>query len=313
MTDPNVQAARVVGRRAELGWFDVEFIMYGCAYFQNGKMYYKVSSQAEDIYRFAENATVENLYTSNVLRHTEKCAVPSGMHDLIANDVKKDLARELQKRYSAEFFSELNVLAKYTQSDHAAEILWEMAEQLEGVFSEEKIDQFEMLVQYACRHHSIHFDTYQNIMKWIAEERKNMDDNWVSKSFYEKRIYGFAYEKDGTIKYVDNVLSSYVYEKAEQLEQNGYLITPILSHTYWYDQPRRTSEILCDFRALLAEQYDTRYIEKIKKIRDNKTKMNENEFMSLLKTVRNNYGDHAAETVLRYGYTWGILKSEKMK
>lgn len=307
MTDPNIQAARVVGRRAELGWFDVEFIMYGCAYLQHEKVYYKVSSQAEDIYHFAETAAVENIYTSNVFRYTEKCAVPSGMCDLIANDVKKDLARELKKRYSISFFKILNDLAERTQDNCAAQLLYREAEQLEGIFSEEKIDQFEMLVQYAYRHHSISFDTYQNIMKWIIEERKNMEDDWVSKNFYEKTIYGFAYEKDDHIKYVDNVLQSYVYEKAEQLEQNGYLITPILSHTYWYEQPRRTSEILQEFRVLLVEQYDMSYIEKIKKIRDNKTRINKNEFMGLLEMIKNTYGDHAASTILRYGYTWGVL------
>lgn len=307
MTDPNIQAARVVGRRAELGWFDVEFIMYGCAYLQHEKVYYKVSSQAEDIYHFAETAAVENIYTSNVFRYTEKCAVPSGMYDLIANDVKKDLARELKKQYSISFFKILNDLAERTQDNCAARLLYREAEQLEGIFSEEKIDQFEILVQYAYRHHSINFDTYQNIMKWIIEERKNMEDDWVSKNFYEKTIYGFAYEKDNHIKYVDNVLQSYVYEKAEQLEQNGYLITPILSHTYWYEQPRRTSEILQEFRALLVEQYDMSYIEKIKKIRDNKTRINKNEFMGLLEMIKNTYGDHAASTILRYGYTWGVL------
>ena len=47
--DANFQAAEDVGRRAELGYFDVEFTMYGCAYLNpaDHKMYYKVSSKAE--------------------------------------------------------------------------------------------------------------------------------------------------------------------------------------------------------------------------------------------------------------------------
>lgn len=305
--DPNVQAARVAGRRAELGWIEVEFIMYGCAYLQDGKVHYKVSSQAEDIYRFAESAAVDKIYTSNVLRYSEKCAVPSGMRDLIASDVKKDLARELKKRYSAEFFGVLGALAERTQSNHAADLLWNEADQLEGVFSEEKIDRFESLVQYAYIHHGIDANVYQNLMRWIHEERKNMDDNLVSKDFYEKTVYGFIYEKNGLKKFVDNGLSSYVYEKAEQLEQEGYLITPVLSHTYWHAQTRRISEVMNEFRTLMADVYDDDYMEKLKEIRRNNANISMDEFYELLERIKNTYGEHAAKTVLRYGYVWGVL------
>lgn len=308
MADPNVEAARVVGRRAELGWFDVEFIMFGCAYLQDGKLHYKVSSQAEDIYRFAESAVADNIYTSNVMRYTQKCAVPSGMRDLIANDVKKDLARKLQKCYTAEFFEILNELAEKTRDNCAAKLLWNEAEQLEGVFSEEKINRFEILVQYAYRHHGIDSGTYHGLMKWIHEERRNMDDNIVSKDFYEKTVYGFGYEKNGCIKYVDNVLLSYVYEKAEQMEQEGYLITPILSHTYWYEQTRRVSEILREFRELLETEYDAVYMNKLKEIRKNKVTVGIDEFNDMITKIKNHYGEHAADTVMRYGYIWGVLR-----
>ena len=36
----DLQVAEDVGKKAELGWFDVEFTMYGCAYLNDGKMYY---------------------------------------------------------------------------------------------------------------------------------------------------------------------------------------------------------------------------------------------------------------------------------
>lgn len=313
MADPNVEAARVVGRRAELGWFDVEFIMYGCAYLQNGKVYYRVSSQAEDIYLFTKKAAIENVFTSNVLKFTEKCSVPSGMRDLIANDVKKDLARQLKKMYPVEFFNILSDLAKRTESDVAATLLWEEAEQLEGIFIEEKINQYELLVQYAMYHHSINANTYQSIMKWICEERKNMDENVVSKDFCEKTIYGFAYEKDEKIKYIDNVLQSYILEKAEQLEQEGYLITPILSHTYWYEQTRRISEILNEFRSLLKDVYDSAYMEKIRMLRDIKVTSDIGTFHTLVNDTRLTYGNAAADTLTRYGNVWDVQRCNVIK
>ncbi len=59
---------------------------------------------------------------------------------------------------------------------------------------------------------------------------------------------------------MDNALKAYVYEKAEQLEQEGRLITPMLSHTYWYEQTDRLSEVLREFRELLSKTYDKKLI-----------------------------------------------------
>lgn len=310
MADPNVEAARVVGRRAELGWFEVEFIMFGCAYLLDGNVHYKVSSQAEDIYHFVESAAVEKIYTSNVLRYSEKCSVPSGMHDLIATDVKKDLARELRRRYSPAFFAELQNLAESTEQNGAVDLLWEEADALEGVFSEEKLDEFEMLVAYAYMHNGVDLPTYRNLMKWIHEERKNMDDRPISKDFYEKTIYGFAYEKDGSIKYVDNVLLSYIYEKMEQIEQEGYITTPILSHTFWFEQNRQTAQVVREFKALMEEKYDRAYMEKIKAIRKSRAMISEEDMLQQIASVQEQYGEHAARTMLRYAYNRGLLKRE---
>lgn len=49
----DMQVALDVAQRAELGWFDIEFTMYGCAYWQNGKRYYKLSAYNEKIYDFS--------------------------------------------------------------------------------------------------------------------------------------------------------------------------------------------------------------------------------------------------------------------
>jgi len=309
MDDSNVMAARVVGRRAELGWFDVDFTMHGCAYLQNGKVHYKVSSQAEDIYQFAETAALEKIYTSNVLSCKEKYPVPSGMKDLIAADVKKKLARELKKRYPIGFFEMLNDMAERTIDDNAAEQLWKETEELEGIFSEKDMDQFEVRVQYVYRHHGINESSYHNLMKWIREERKNMDDNIISKALHEKTVYGFAYEKDGRIRYVDNALKAYVYEKAEQLEQEGMLITPMLSHTYWYEQTGRLSEVLREFRELLSKTYDKAYMQLLKEIRNNRAGITKEEFEELLRKAREHYGEDAANTILRYGCRWGTVCS----
>ena len=60
--DMNVRVAEEVGEKAELGYFDTEFTMYGCAFLnpQDGKMYYKVSSLAITTFVLSSDLTFDN-------------------------------------------------------------------------------------------------------------------------------------------------------------------------------------------------------------------------------------------------------------
>ena len=52
----DLQVAMDVAKRAELGWFDVEFTMYGTCFSQDGQRYFRVSAQADKIYDWIETA-----------------------------------------------------------------------------------------------------------------------------------------------------------------------------------------------------------------------------------------------------------------
>ena len=77
----DIQVAEDIGKKAALGYFDVEFTMYGCAYW-DGERKYKISPNKEDIYRFIEEANLKEIYPSNVMQYTERCPVPSGMKEI---------------------------------------------------------------------------------------------------------------------------------------------------------------------------------------------------------------------------------------
>ena len=117
--------AEEVGQMSELGYFDAEFSMYGCAYLENGKRYYKVSPDAADIYRFIEQSNLRNIFPSNVIQYTKKCAVPAGMQEVIAQDVKVELAKQLAENFPIEFFETLYRLADQVTEDRASALLWQ--------------------------------------------------------------------------------------------------------------------------------------------------------------------------------------------
>jgi len=307
--DANLQAAEDFGRMAELGFMDIEFSMYGCTYLNpaDGKMYYKVSSRAENIFEFIENASQENIYASNVMTMTEKKAVPSGMQNLIAHDVKLNLAQELKHVYPKEFFIKLYSLAEECTDNSAAELLWAEADLLEDIFDECELNQFEKLVQYVHSCRKITDATYQQLMTWLKEERKNMVDDFISKDLFEKTLYGLAYEKDGILRYTENTQKDYIYKKMYQLEQDGIFVMPIYEKTYWYNYKYRLIDVNKDFKADLRFARNETYQDKIKRLCDNKKKISANLFQKLVNESREKWGEKATETLMRYGYRWKLL------
>lgn len=299
----DVQVAEDVAKMAELGWFDVEFTMYGCAYLKNDKMYYKVSPEVEDIYQFIEKSNLEGTYPSNVVSFTEKCPVPIGMKEFIAQDVKRKLAKKLKEVFPKEFFVQLNQLADRVTENSAREILWSEAEELEGVFEEEKLRYFEDLVNYTYSCRKITQAEYENLLSWLAEERRSMCDDFVTKDKFEKTLYGIAYTDNEKIKYVENARKAYMYEQQHALEQEGKFVTPIFSQTYWYNYKYRLPDVRRDFTKKLHEELNEAYIEKIKKIRGEK----KDSLQPQINAVREAFGKKSAETLTRYAYRWNAL------
>lgn len=188
----DAQVADDVRRMAELGYFDTEFTMYGCAYVENDRRYYKISPNAEDIYSFIEKSNLQSIFPSNVYEYTKKCPVPAGMKEVIAQDVKMELAKKIRDSFPEEFFVTLANLAGDVIDDSAAEYMWSMVDELEGVFDIERLRRFEEQMEYIYTCRKITWETFKNLRVWLKDERKSMLENFETKDIFEKIIYGMS-------------------------------------------------------------------------------------------------------------------------
>ena len=93
-----------VYKKKELGWLDQEFTAYGTAYYENGEMCYRVSNHSKKIYSFMDEEGVRDIYFGNLIRHTERCPLPVGMKEEKNLEIKKTLAKTLEKEYPQELF-----------------------------------------------------------------------------------------------------------------------------------------------------------------------------------------------------------------
>lgn len=303
----DLRVAEDIGKMAELGWFDVEFTMYGCAYLQDRKMYYRISSEAEDIYDFIEKGSRIGVYPGNVLSLTKKYPVPAGMKELIAQEVKRDLGKLLREVYPQEFFAELYALAEAAETNSAAAVLWSEADALEGVFEEEKLKYFEELVDYAYSCRKLAGAAYTELINWIGSQRKDMEDDFVSKDIFEKTLYGIGYAGEAGIEYLTNAQKGYVYAEMYALEQAGKLTTPLFSKTYWYNYVYRLGDVNRDFKKKIKQELNEDYLKKLQQIRAGQGAVSPKTYAAAIQKIGQRFGAEPYKTMLRYGYRWGML------
>ena len=301
----DMQVAEDIGKKAALGWFDVEFTMYGCAYWKDGRRYYKVSPQAEDIYDFIEKSAQQDIFPSNVLSLTRKCAVPTGFEETIALQVKKGLAKQLQKTYPAEFLQLLGRSAAACRNNAASASLWQAAEELEGVFEEERLQHFDRWVHYCYRCQKLEREEYHKLLAWLKEERESMADDFVSKDIFEKTLYGLAYEEEGSIRYLSNAHSGHVYASLHELEGQGVVVTPILAQTYWYNYDYSLAEVKTDFKAKLKQTYSADDLERLKHLKASLSPAAVEKLAETIDFVQEKWGELPAATFRRYSCRWG--------
>ncbi len=305
----DIMVAEEVAKKAALGWLDVEFTMYGCAYWDRAanQMYYKISARSADIYDFVEESAQYDIYPGRVEHFTYKCPVPSGMQNIIAGDVKRELAIELRAAYPKVFFEKLYQIADTVRNNRAADALWKKAEELEGLFEEEALDTFEKEIQYAYSCLKLEQAEYQALLQWLEEERKSMDDNLISKDVFEKTLYGFAYEENDRLQYVSNAQREHVYERMHELERAGRNTTQVYARQYWYNYVYRLSDVLQEYKAHLRKLCTRELLENTRAMREDMPAEVRRAGLALLDELMQQCTEGQQQTVLRYAKHWGIL------
>lgn len=305
----DVQVALDVARRAEMGWFDVEFTMYGCAYGEDGKRFYRVSAFDEKIYDFIEGSAKKDVFPTDLFVLTRKYPVPTGMREYIALDVKKELAAEMAEQFPSEFFVMLAQLAREAAEDRALPWLLAQQEQVSGCFDLKKMRRFQEIVDYAYTCRKLRQESYAELAAWIAEEKKSMEENVIAKDIFEKTFYAIAYKnEDGALTYLDNAQKATVYAKKYALESQGRFVTPVFAQTYWYNYTVRLPQIHSRFLSALHDTVNSDYLALLEKISAHNDRLSPGDFQKRLDYAAQQFGELAAGTLGQYGRRWGIIR-----
>ena len=271
----DLQVMEDVKKKAELGWFEMDFTVYGTAYLKDGEMNYTISSDAGKIYQFIEEAAFNGIYCSDVMEETYKRLVPLGMKEEVLLDVKKQLAYQLYKTYPKELFVVLEKIAKEIQDDSAYQLLLNEKEKLEGLFDEHKLKYFRRLVNYCYSLQRLNDLHHHELLHWIDIEEKCIEDSFVTKDVFEKTFYGVAYFDGAKYKYIEDSVAEYIYRKKNELDEQGIFTSPVFTETLWYNYVYTLKDCRKQFSQLFRDNMNDSYLSNLANINQNKRVLND--------------------------------------
>lgn len=305
------QMAEEVGIMAELGRFEKEFTMYGCAYFENGKVMYAVSENAEKIYDFIYDIVNEDKLPTDIHAESIRTLVPSGAEPYILSEVRKRLLDKLYALYDEVYFSCLYDMQNTIRTDDAYQMLKELQYQFDGVCNREQLQIFQGLLETAYRRKILRTESYMELLQWIGWINRDLELELEKTDLYEKEFYGFAYLKDGEpLKiYVDGYKNN-VYKRMEQKRAEGYEISNMIRKKYWYNsnfsvvQAKKKCEKCF---ALLFKQWYTDFIKQMGRII---SPISQNRFQNLV-LIQKEKNISLYKSVIRQGAIWNIHDCNK--
>lgn len=302
----DLQLALEVAERAELGWFDIEYIIYGCTYWENGRRYYRLSNDAEDIYGFIENGGYINIISSVLNSTIKRYPVPAGMREVVEKNVKIELGREMRKKYPEEFFKELENLSNAVVENTALDYLERQWEKVECTFDPESLTQFSDLIDYTYLHRKINYSTKEDFQRKIAEEFKSMEEVFEPQAVFVKKLFGTEYIVNGKQQFFINARKGNVYQKQMELESKGIYSSPIINKTYHYNRDTSALELREKFKDYLKKRIDESNFKELKTIFTQNNCISREGFLEEYNRTVARYGCDAAETLSHYGKRWGI-------
>lgn len=302
----DIQCGNDVARMAELGKFDREFSVYGCAFRENNETYYYVSEKSETIYHFWERAQKRGIYPTKFMTHTQLTGVPSGMEDEIWDEEKWNLAVIMADSFDDSFLELLNEIGSFEPLNLAASDLFSWKDAIEGRFRRDLLTVFDIFVNYFYLIKQLNEPSYIELMEWSRKVWGQMEDDLIVKDIFERSLHGYLYEENGKIKSIYDAQFPTIYRLWIEAIIRGNIVTPIYSETLWFtsfmDFSKKKTIFVDHMNDLLGP-----HVCLIKKLAAGNTFVSRDWFRAYYENVKNNYEKSAIETMNLYGRLWHCL------
>ena len=133
-----------------------------------------------------------------------------------------------------------------------------------------------------------------------------MEDDIVIKDIYERIMYGFLYEMNGTIQIKYDAQYAKIYRKRQALLCQGLLVTPIYNETFWMKTFSEFPQIKAKFEQQLKKLLEP-CLSFMHQVAQLPPFIPVEEFAEIYATVKENGTPQEIDTLKLYGYQWNCL------
>lgn len=303
----DVECGMDVSRMVELGKFDKEFTVYGFAYHQDSESKFTISEHAETMYRLREKFLLQGLSPSLIMSHHVATRVPAGAIDDIWMDIKYELGEKLMKAYPSGFLALLDAINQRPAQNGAWNLLRAFQQELDGRFLKDWQQLFDSVVTECYLAKKLDAAYYTPFSEWSRSIWRQMEDDPVQEDIHARTLHGFAYLKQGKMQYKINAQYIHVCKKRDQLKNEGYIVTPIYSETYWYQTQSQFPDKRKAYEEKLASMMESCMAFMIE-LQNMPSFIEVEEYLTYYERVQAYDSIPANETFTSYGYQWGCLQ-----
>jgi len=294
-------------RLLELGCFGKEFCIYGLAYEDQDGIAYRVSGKAINLHEFVKYSAISGCYPTAVICNYQRRIAPSGSEELVKNILKKDTAYLLQQTYNQTYFAALKRVSSLPANNSGYGLLRKMRDYLDGRFIRSELELFEGLLLETYNAKKLTLQSYLEFATWLKEVRKQMENDILEKTPYEKVLSGFSYiDQKGQIKYFTDAFLQTTYETREEYELKGYVVTPIYIRKYWLKEMGQFIQTKKAFEVHIRECLDEHYWALLEELKALPSAIPADLFAEQAALVKENCSAQAYQNLLRYGRRWGV-------
>ena len=264
----DILVAEMIRKRAELGYFDTQFIQYGASYWKAGQVRYIIADDDVQLFCRMHALDEEEKYATPVITFSKTVHVPEGAREVYENRIRAINIKALRRRLPDAYFDIVRQVPLQT-SDGAVSLLEPVREALVGRSHEVYLNILEGLVKLVRERYQLTNATYRDYMDWIERERALIINSISRGGRFKTTIYGFAYDSGGTVpRLFATATESDMLRKREMLTEQNKRMGPVLAQHYTYNEHTVLRTLRPAFTEMAKRYLDADYMATVNAICD---------------------------------------------
>ena len=307
INDHDQMAISQANKLLQIGYLEYETEVYGSAYYKDGEINYYISAKDETMDKFLRNCYQQNIYPAPAKYFSKRYDLVNDTEEDIKTRFRLSVAYQLKAAYPPVFFEAVNALTAPDSKNGAFALMNELCGQLDSCFDMHQLNLFGDLVEMLFRGRLLTKESYILLNQWLTREYEKISVEPIASGDYRRTYAGFAYQKpDGTIKYFIDAFPYMAMEKQVMFMTKGYIVTPILTITYYADSFNNLMNSRELFKVELEKYVGEMYINLMKLFRQLPSGVDNDLYLSYQEKIKETGSKAAQEAFLYYGYLWNV-------